>query len=428
MPAIDKEKKKELAESIWGDVTKDSERRASPPQDRENPLVVKAVEKKEDEVKFDLSDEEIEEAKKEFTVPTDLEVEKKETEDPPEDAEDLDTKTKPGQLKALRTQRDEARDELKKAHEEIENLKNKAPEIPEDLKESVGEKTIPEIIQENLSLKERLGEFEAEKDGLKSKLREVSIENDPDYISNYVAPIEEALDGFDAVIAEVDIDGNIVNPEYIQKLKSKLFNFKNGAPVSNAREAKAVLVAFADEYRNVTGEDYDMPSPSDVMKGIRTLSSLSNKRIEAKAEWEREREDAQASSLKNQQRKQEERQEILRKERIKNTEEAIDQFDYKKYSELGSPKEIKDMVLSASGDLEKMITDPSSQPSWKEMIELRFRANNFDKLLELYLEGGAEDPDESHHGTSSKIDVTKETKSDNDVDWLGAITPKPINR
>lgn len=422
---MDAKEKEKLAKSIWGEVTKDSEKKAkSVPKLDPIPIDDEKDEKKE--IKFELKDEEKEEAKDDFEIPTDDEISEIEEEEEKEEVKPY----KPGQIKALRTQRDEAKAELEKAQAKINELEAASGKvIPEDLKEKVGDKTIPEIIEENIKLKTELEEYGTEKDTLKSKLREVNIENDPDFIHNYHEPIVNALDGFDAVLSEVDPDGNILYPDHIEKLKAKLFNFKDGAPVANAKQAKAVISAFSEEYRNATGEDYDAPSPTEIMRGIREISSLYTKRQEAKQEWEEQRESAKADSLKAQQQKESERMEVLRKERVKNTQKAIDEFDYSSYEKLGSKKEVRDLIIESADQLEKMISDPSSQPTWDEMVTIRFKANNFDKLLKLVMEGEAEDPDESHHGSTSKVDPDKLKKSNNEfVDWLDPLLSKPINR
>jgi hypothetical protein len=429
MPATEDNKK--LAEAIWGDVEEDTRKKVNPPQDK---IILKKEDKEEEdkkeEIKFKLKEEDKEEDKKEekpkddFEIPTDEEIEELE-----EEEEKLDQKTKPGQLAALRKQRDEAREEIETLQARVKELESSGS-LPEDLKEKIGDKGLSEIAKENVELKARLDEFEKEQDGLKSKLREVSIENDPDFVQNYNQPIVDALDGLDAVVAEVDDEGNIINPDYINKLKYKIFNFKEaGVPVSSAREVKAILKAFANEYQEATGENYDLPDPGDVMKSVRKLVSLASKRDEAKQEWEKERENAKTSSLKERQQKEEERQEVLRKERVKNVQETIQEFDYSKFSKLGSKKEIKDLIIEASDELEKIITDSSSQPSWKEVIEARVKAKSFDRLLSLYLENAPEDEDDSHHGTADKIDLSKTKKNeDSEVDWLGNILDKPINR
>lgn len=427
MPATEDNKK--LAKAIWGDVEEDTNKKVNPPQDK---IILKKEDKEEEikkeEIEFKLKEEDKEEEKKtekskdDFEIPTDEEIEELEE-------EKLDQKTKPGQLAALRKQRDEAREEIETLQARVKELES-SDSLPEELKEKIGDKGLSEIAKENIELKTKLDEFEKEQDGLKSKLREVSIENDPDFVQNYNQPIVDALDGLDAVVAEVDDEGNIINPDYINKLKYKIFNFKEaGVPVSSAREVKAILKAFANEYQEATGENYDLPDPGDVMKSVRKLVSLASKRDEAKREWEKERENAKTSSLKEQQEREEERQEILRKERVKNVQETIQDFDYSKFSKLGSKKEIKDLIIEASDELEKIVTDQSSQPSWKEIIEARVKAKSFDKLLTLYLENSPDEEDDAHHGTSDKIDPVKVKKNeDSEVDWLGNILDKPINR
>ena len=416
---------KDLVDEIWGGVQKDTERRAQPPQERKGAAIKEKEEEGEEEkdIDFDLSDKDKEEAKDDFEVPSDEDIVEEEEE------EEVDTKTPKGQFKTLRSQRDDARTKLKDAEDKILDLEKNLQEsqIPEELKEVIGDKTIAQIAEDNKILREQLKEHETERDGLKSRLRDVSIDNDPDFIKNYQQPIVDALDGFDALVSEVDMDGNVLYPQHIAKLKEKIFQFKDGAPVANAREVKAVLNAFAKEYKATTGEDYDMPSPTDVIRGVRDLASLYEKKVKVRSEWESEKELAKADTLKSEQARSEERGEVMRKDRVAKTSECLDSFDYDKYACIGSEKEVKDLLIEASQDMEKMLTDPSSQPSWDEMIKLRFMAKNFDKLIGLMEEGMPDDEDDGNHRSSDKPSISK-ASIDADVNWLDEITDQPINR
>ena len=373
------------------------------------------LEEKPEETTDEEEEKEIPKVKHGF-VPTDEEVAIEESKKPKEDEED--TKTPGGQIKALRKARDEAREELKKQNEEIVELRKKVnidlDDLPDDAKVELEGKGIKDLYEEKKKLEEELESYRSTSEDLKGKLRDINIETDPDFESKYNAPIRNAIDDLDVLIAEVDEKGNIPNAKFFEGLKNKLFKFDENGPVTNAKQVKAVLKAFAEQYEQETGEEYDAPSPSEVIRSIRNISDLAKDRLDAKTEWEQKKESTNAENLKKQQAQETERKESLRRDRISQTSALLQELDYDKYKVLGDKSEVAESLKGAAKELEAMVEDPSSLPSWKEMIEVRFKAKQFDTLLKMLKKGIVEDDDSSQKGAT--VSLGKEEKED--VDWL----------
>jgi hypothetical protein len=71
-----------------------------------------------------------------------------------------------------------------------------------------------------------------------------------------------------------------------------------------------------------------------------------------------------------------------------------------------------------------MISDPSSQPEWSEMVELRFKAKSFDDLMKK-LEGGVkDDPDSSQRGAKK----LKSTPKKEDTDWMSDDSDRSLSQ
>ena len=388
--------------------------------------------KEEEKVDFDLGDDKKKADPPEGGwVPSDEEVERQERErkekeakegkkDKKEDEEEIDEKNpKPGQIQALRKSRDEARDELGKAKEQIAKLTQEAENggLTEEQKTALNGRSVEQVVQEADELKSKLEKVEKGQDELKAKLRSVNIENDPDFVEKYNQPIIDGLNGLTAMLADVDADGNVLFPEHIEKLKNKLLNFDGkGNVVGDALQVKAAFKGFAEAYEKATGEKFNAPDPSQVMASVRSLVKMNQSRSKAIQQWEVERKDAEADNLKRSQAREAERAEALKKNRIAQSAKAVENFNYDSVKLLGDQTEVKEMLQTAASDLEEMLETPDKQPSWEDMVYLRFKANQFDALLKIAEKGKPDDDDDGHHGGAENHEEEEEKKDD--FDWM----------
>ena len=285
----------------------------------------------------------------------------------------------------LRKQRDEARQraeeleaQLEKAStqgtifDEVKKLINKDEVTPEDLKQ---------IFDDYEFTKKEKAALEANLKETQGKLREYDISNDPDFIQNYIHPVQIATDSLKAEICPIVGDDYVPVPNGAEQYLEELIIKGNINPTS----VKLALTKIRDAY-DAADIDYEMPSVRnvtnyllDIQKGI----AAKNKAVE---EWEIVKAEKQKELEEQRQQKSSLIQVKSRQERRKMAQEFLDRFakadDFDYLAELQGADDVIQTVADSHSFLTEIMDDPAKAPTYDGLLEAYTKARLYDKLIE----------------------------------------------
>ena len=220
---------------------------------------------------------------------------------------------------------------------------------------------------------------EAEETG--AKLREISIDHDPAFKSQYVQPFTDARSAFDAEIYEVDGAGNPVNQESYAKLQATLMNQVQEDGKVDPMKIKAAFASFQTEYEKVHGEKPKLPSIESAAGSLRTLYGKFGDMQKARATYDEERARIAEEAATSQQQEAIKRAESAKAERIRLNKEHMEGFKFEDYAILGDKSTVANKLAEAAQKVEGFYADPTKVPTHPEMVENFMKLESYDSLL-----------------------------------------------
>lgn len=229
--------------------------------------------------------------------------------------------------------------------------------------------------------KEKLPKYKEVEERYKEKdseLRRINITSSDEWRENIEKPVIHARDSYVAVLADIDDEGNVRNEKQILTLANRLFNEgKDLTPVM----IKAILKKFSTDYEQATGEIYEVPAISEIVKARESVIKTLTRRNEAFNNWEKEKKKEEEDYIIEQEERKSKLNESGRKEREDQFKEVSSSFDYKGLSSFFDEKAVKARIEEVYSDVEKALSGEGKMPTYKETLNNQIKARLFDELL-----------------------------------------------
>lgn len=285
----------------------------------------------------------------------------------------------------LRRQRDEARkalaekeEQLAKASQagtifdEVKKLIKKDEVTPDDLKQIFDDYDFTK--REKEALEKNLKETQA-------KLRDYDINSSPDFIDNYLKPIELAVESLKAEILPIIGDEAMPVPNGAAEELEKLVESGNITPTS----VKVALMKIKQAYVDAD-IDYEMPSVKNVTGYLLDIAKGVSEKNKAYEEWESVKEQKKREQEEAQQHRQGIVQVKSRQERRKIAQEFLDRFvnneDFDYLAEMHGADDVMTTIAEQHSFLTDIMDDPSKAPTYDGLLEAFAKAKLFDRMIE----------------------------------------------
>lgn len=332
-------------------------------------LTLKDDKPKEDKPPEEDEEEEEEEEEEEHE-PDPLDEKKKQEEEK--------QKKKEESIKNLREQRDAAR----KEREAFGNLTPElAKEVTTFLEERFKDKIpSPEELRGELLLvadkDKKLSELEAALTERDAKLADIDIRTSPEFKKSYSDPYQNAKETLFLEIAQLDGNGKALAHD----LTSRFWNDMLQQEKADGVAIKQALAKFARDFKTETGEDYQMPSVSNLVTSLRGAIEKRDALNEAYKGWGEKK----AQTVVERQRQEErDRADILaRNERTRRAQaqDALRSYDRTQVEGIFTDEDVAASWNEEYQFLEGIMKDPTNSPPFKELVERGWKARNFDKV------------------------------------------------
>lgn len=288
-------------------------------------------------------------------------------------------------IAALRKDRDEARrllaektDLLEKSSkqgtifDEVKKLINKDDVTPEDLKQ---------IFDDYEFTKKEKAALEGSLKDAQTKLRDYDINNDPEYIANFIQPIHQNASALAAEIQPI-INGEAVPvPKSAQNVMDELFSTGN----INATAVKIALTKIKDAYEDADIE-YEMPRVSVITEYLLKLRDAVSKKDAAFKDWENTKNEKVRDKEEDQKHRQGLVQTRSRQERRKMAQSFMESFvnreDFDYLAEAHGYENVMQAIADQHTKLTDMMDDPTKAPTYDALLEMYAKADLYDKLIE----------------------------------------------
>lgn len=258
-----------------------------------------------------------------------------------------------------------------------------------DLQSYLEESYEGENLQEKItSLRSDLDSFKEKEKTLKSlqekeeenekKLRELSIVHSKEWQEEVEKPLQTAKDTFVSTLIEVDIDGNAKHPEQFKPLLQAIFNEGEDIAVP---KIKAILKNFAEKYEEATGEEYDIPPISNVVKERQAFIKQAITRKEKFDNWEKENQKKEEQQMLSQEERTAKLLEARNKERQSQFNSLLKDFNYDNIEIFFKPDDVKEKITEVYDVYKKAATGEGEAPTFSDLIENQAKALMFDDLV-----------------------------------------------
>lgn len=225
----------------------------------------------------------------------------------------------------------------------------------------------------------KVEEYERKTKEFDERMRAIDIRQTSEWQKNYERPAQIAKDAFIATISDVDAEGKIRHEKQVEKLAHALFN--EGKELSGP-QARAIIKQYAEQYEKATGEEYEAPSLTQVLKAREELVKAVTDRNEAFANWEKIQEEESKKKLVKTQKEQEEILQAEKKERQSAISSLKSDFDFSNVSAFFKKEDIEAEIDAVHKLAEEMIAGTTAIRTYDKVVEDAVKARLFDKLLE----------------------------------------------
>lgn len=335
-------------------------------------------------------------------------------------------KEKEEQIKELRQQKDALAaelDKLKKDYEGYEKLKTLMPfkDYLEKKYGKVDEEAVNNFIEKNKKRKKELEDLNNKYKEKESTLQEIEITKSDLWINDYARPLGEAQDALFADIVMIDKDLKPKHPELVTELHKKLVGAievdKDGKRIPpNAITVKKILSAFAQEYKEKTQEDYEIPKIADVVDNIKSIATRHERAINAHKNWAETVEEKNKEKIFDQSKREERDREAIITVRNKTATVVKDEFDYSQLEDIFPEEDVKKEFDTSHNRIIDIMRGKEKPTEYHEFLPTLVKANLFESLLTKYksLEKQYEDEFKKKHSSvpssSRRSEESSETK------------------
>lgn len=285
----------------------------------------------------------------------------------------------------LRRQRDEARkalaekeEQLAKASQagnifdEVKKLIKKDEVTPDDLKQIFDDYDFTK--REKEALEKNLKETQA-------KLRDYDINSSPEFVENYVKPIEMAVESLKAEVLPIIGGEPMPVPNGAEGELEKLVESGNITPTS----VKVALMKIKQAYVDAD-IDYEMPSVKNVTNYLLDIAKGVADKNKAYQEWESVKEEKKREQEESQKQRQGLVQVKSRQERRKIAQEFLNRFvqneDFDYLAEMHGAEDVMSAIADQHSYLTDVMDDPAKAPTYDGLLEAFAKAKLFDRMIE----------------------------------------------
>lgn len=353
--------------------------------------------KKEEEVSEVETDEE-----EELGLEGEEELEDENSDDEDEPEEDDDEDEKPLSLNKNKKEKEKDKklqfSQLRKSKEEWKRKYNELEAKYNSLAKTSSEESskILSLIEEKIGKVsditpdqiESLFSASEERDAIREELESIKMDNDirtsSTWKNEYETPYNDSIEAFYATIVNTDESGKVVNEPIFQEFAKSLMEsaFKNGS--INATQVKTAIKKFTKFYEDRTGEEYEEPLISDVVKSIRSAITHRNRAEEAYNNWEKNKIERDRSSKLEESEKSERLKKIQKKERKALASKALNEFDINSLDGIFDEEDITEEFNNAFIKNEEQMEDPSKSIPYDSLMSIIVKGRLFDSLLAKY--------------------------------------------
>jgi len=292
------------------------------------------------------------------------------------------------ELAAAKKKAEERAEAAEKRLAELEELKHLEP-----VKEYIAKKNgkfdpegVNNFIEKNKKRKAELEDTKKkvlEKDG---KLKELDIFQSDEWNQDYKAPIDQASEVIFADLANLDREGNVKNPQFIQHLHKIITSPNEDGTYKSAIQIKSVLKKFGEEYLEKTGEEYEVPHINTLVDSVKSYAKRRDNASSAYRKWN----DVLAERKKNKDFEEDQKRQAALKRELENTEYAhsvaVESFDYKSVKGLFEDEEIKEKLAEVHSNVKLIKTGQKEGYAYPELVKRMAKAEMFDTLVEKHRE------------------------------------------
>lgn len=283
-----------------------------------------------------------------------------------------------------RTKTEELEEKLKAADEGGGLLKEIASLIKKD---AITKDELKQIISDyDLTKKEKEG-LEARYNESQAKLRNYSIAESPEYVENYIKPLQMAADALKAEVCPIIGDDYVEMPQSGRDAMQAILQSGDITPA----KVKLVLNKIKSAYE-AEDIDYDMPNVKNVTEHLLSIVKGVADKERAEKEWEFEKDTRQKEKEEIETHKgtilkaksRDERKVIAQKF----LNEFINREDYDYLAEDHGGDAVLGEIANQHNYLSGIIEDPAKAPTYDQLLEAYAKSALYDKMISDRIKDG----------------------------------------
>lgn len=246
----------------------------------------------------------------------------------------------------------------------------------------IDEETVNSFISKGKERKQKLSELEQKNIEKDNKIKEMDILQSEEYIEKYSKPWSRAENQLLANLCPVDDEGNPKDIELIQLLKNELLNLNKDGSIRTSMQIKGAMSKFARLYEEKTQKPFIIPSVEKIENSILSVFECAKSASNARKNWD---EDKVQTKVKKEYEASVANESMMKKElqgRQFITNTVLNEFKYEDLKGVLEEEEVKTIIKDKNNKFIKFLKGEEQPYTYKEMIQLSFKSEAYDKVLE----------------------------------------------